>query len=78
MDNDQIVPRLMMPLSLSYDHRLVDGAAAVRFLNEVIGYLRSPQPPAAGPVEPGRGRLHRNESGTGFLIPPTTESRMRL
>ena len=32
----------MMPLSLSYDHRLVDGAAASRFLNEVIGYLESP------------------------------------
>ncbi len=25
------VPRLMMPLSLSYDHRVIDGAAAVRF-----------------------------------------------
>jgi pyruvate dehydrogenase E2 component (dihydrolipoamide acetyltransferase) len=39
---DRIEPRLMMPLSLSYDHRLVDGAAAARFLNEVIGYLESP------------------------------------
>ncbi len=34
--------RLMMPLSLSYDHRLVDGAAAARFLNEVINYLQVP------------------------------------
>ena len=25
------VPRLMLPLSLSYDHRVIDGAAAVRF-----------------------------------------------
>lgn len=40
--DDAIVPRLMMPLSLSYDHRLVDGAAAARFLNEVIGYLNAP------------------------------------
>jgi pyruvate dehydrogenase E2 component (dihydrolipoamide acetyltransferase) len=39
---DRIEPRLMMPLSLSYDHRLVDGAMAARFLNEVIGYLESP------------------------------------
>jgi pyruvate dehydrogenase E2 component (dihydrolipoamide acetyltransferase) len=39
---DRIEPRLMMPLSLSYDHRLVDGAAAARFLAEVIGYLESP------------------------------------
>jgi pyruvate dehydrogenase E2 component (dihydrolipoamide acetyltransferase) len=38
----KIEARLMMPLSLSYDHRLVDGAAAGRFLNEVIGYLQSP------------------------------------
>jgi pyruvate dehydrogenase E2 component (dihydrolipoamide acetyltransferase) len=39
---DRIEPRLMMPLSLSYDHRIVDGAMAARFLNEVIGYLESP------------------------------------
>jgi pyruvate dehydrogenase E2 component (dihydrolipoamide acetyltransferase) len=39
---DRIEPRLLMPLSLSYDHRLIDGAAAARFLNEVIGYLESP------------------------------------
>lgn len=38
----RIEPRLMMPLSLSYDHRLVDGATAGRFLNEVIDYLQSP------------------------------------
>jgi pyruvate dehydrogenase E2 component (dihydrolipoamide acetyltransferase) len=38
----QIVPRYMMPLSLSYDHRLVDGATAARFLNEVIDWLQSP------------------------------------
>jgi pyruvate/2-oxoglutarate dehydrogenase complex dihydrolipoamide acyltransferase (E2) component len=40
--DDKIEARLMMPLSLSYDHRIVDGAAASRFLNEVIGYLESP------------------------------------
>ncbi len=39
---DTVEIRLMMPLSLSYDHRLVDGATAARFLNEVIGYLESP------------------------------------
>lgn len=39
---DQVVIRLMMPLSLSYDHRLIDGAAAARFLNDVIGYLEAP------------------------------------
>ncbi len=42
------VPRLMVPLSLSYDHRVIDGAAAVRFtsflaaaLNNVDGLLRA-------------------------------------
>lgn len=42
MDNDELKVRLMMPLSLSYDHRLVDGAAAARFLNEVKNYLQVP------------------------------------
>jgi pyruvate dehydrogenase E2 component (dihydrolipoamide acetyltransferase) len=42
MDDDTIVPRLMMPLSLSYDHRLVDGGTAARFLNDIIGYLEAP------------------------------------
>lgn len=42
LENDQMAVRLVMPLSLAYDHRLVDGAAAARFLNEVIGYLEAP------------------------------------
>ena len=28
---DTFVPRLMLPLSLSYDHRVIDGAQAARF-----------------------------------------------
>ena len=40
--DDKVAVRLMLPLSLSYDHRLVDGATAARFLNEVIGYLEVP------------------------------------
>ena len=28
---DTFVPRLMLPLSLSYDHRVIDGASGVRF-----------------------------------------------
>jgi pyruvate dehydrogenase E2 component (dihydrolipoamide acetyltransferase) len=39
---NQLQPRLMMPLSLTYDHRIVDGAAAARFLNEVKGFLANP------------------------------------
>ena len=32
----EIVPRDMMYLSLSFDHRIVDGGAATRFLNEIV------------------------------------------
>jgi len=42
LENDQIAVRLMMPLSMSYDHRIVDGAVASRFMNDVIGYLEAP------------------------------------
>ena len=42
LQDDRIEPRLMMPLSLAYDHRLVDGATAARFLNEVIDLLEAP------------------------------------
>ena len=31
-DGEQFQPRLMLPLSLSYDHRVIDGAAAARFV----------------------------------------------
>lgn len=37
-----IKPRLVMPLSLTYDHRVVDGADAARFVNEVKGFLAAP------------------------------------
>jgi pyruvate dehydrogenase E2 component (dihydrolipoamide acetyltransferase) len=40
--DDAIVPRLMMPLSITYDHRLVDGAAAARFTNDVKSFLAAP------------------------------------
>lgn len=32
-------PRLMLPLSLSYDHRVIDGAQAARFTTELAGVL---------------------------------------
>lgn len=37
-DGKQFVPRLTLPLSLSYDHRVIDGAAAARF-NAYLGTL---------------------------------------
>jgi pyruvate dehydrogenase E2 component (dihydrolipoamide acetyltransferase) len=38
----QAVPRLMLPLSLSYDHRVIDGAAAARFTRRVAEMLENP------------------------------------
>ena len=40
----EFAARLMLPLSLSYDHRVIDGAAAVRFtrrLCDLLGDVRS-------------------------------------
>ena len=31
-DGEKFIPRLMMPLSLSYDHRVIDGAQGARFI----------------------------------------------
>lgn len=39
---DQIVPRQMLTLSLTHDHRVVDGAPAARFLNTVREYIETP------------------------------------
>jgi pyruvate dehydrogenase E2 component (dihydrolipoamide acetyltransferase) len=36
---DGFVPRLMLPLSLSYDHRVIDGADAVRFTRRLAAFL---------------------------------------
>lgn len=38
----QFVPRQMLPLSLSYDHRVIDGADAVRFLRFIVDALEQP------------------------------------
>jgi pyruvate dehydrogenase E2 component (dihydrolipoamide acetyltransferase) len=37
-----IVPRLLLPLSLSYDHRVNDGVAAARFTQRIANLLESP------------------------------------
>jgi pyruvate dehydrogenase E2 component (dihydrolipoamide acetyltransferase) len=38
-DGGQFVPRLMVPLSLSYDHRVIDGALAARFTTHLVSVL---------------------------------------
>jgi pyruvate dehydrogenase E2 component (dihydrolipoamide acetyltransferase) len=37
------VPRLILPLSLSYDHRVIDGALGVRFTTHLAGLLADPR-----------------------------------
>jgi pyruvate dehydrogenase E2 component (dihydrolipoamide acetyltransferase) len=38
----QVVPRLILPLSLSYDHRVIDGADAARFTRRLADMLERP------------------------------------
>ena len=39
----KIEVRKMMPLSLTLDHRILDGAQAAKFMNELVRYLESPE-----------------------------------
>jgi pyruvate dehydrogenase E2 component (dihydrolipoamide acetyltransferase) len=38
-DGEAFVPRLMLPVSLSYDHRVIDGALAARFTRQLCNVL---------------------------------------
>ena len=38
-NGSEFEPRLMLPLSLSYDHRVIDGALAARFCAHLAGVL---------------------------------------
>ena len=39
-DGEAFQPRLMLPLCLSYDHRVIDGAAAARFMRHLVATRR--------------------------------------
>ena len=41
-ENSQLVPRFTLPLSLSYDHRIIDGADGARFLKWVCDAIEQP------------------------------------
>ena len=41
-ETDEFEPRLRMPLSLSFDHRLVDGADGARFLQKIVEIVQDP------------------------------------
>lgn len=40
--NEEVVPRAIMPLSHSFDHRLADGALEIQFMRQVIDALEHP------------------------------------
>ena len=42
LENNQFVPRFMLPLSLSYDHRLIDGADGARFIRSLCEAIEKP------------------------------------
>ncbi|MBT4137207.1 MAG: branched-chain alpha-keto acid dehydrogenase subunit E2 [Candidatus Latescibacteria bacterium] len=41
--NGRIEPRLMMPIALSYDHRVIDGADGARFVRKIVESLENPE-----------------------------------
>ena len=41
--NGNVVARKMLPLSLTFDHRILDGAEAARFVNDLIAILEDPK-----------------------------------
>lgn len=40
--NDTVVPGVILPLSLTVDHRIVDGGEATRFINQLMHFLAEP------------------------------------
>ena len=41
MEDGDLVERLMLPLSLSYDHRVIDGYLGGTFLNRIVELLEN-------------------------------------
>jgi pyruvate dehydrogenase E2 component (dihydrolipoamide acetyltransferase) len=41
VDHGQVVPRTLLPLCLSYDHRVIDGGQAARFISELVGAFQT-------------------------------------
>ena len=42
VENDNITVRSIMELSLTYDHRVIDGAPAAKFLQDIKKYIENP------------------------------------
>ncbi|MCC6363196.1 MAG: 2-oxo acid dehydrogenase subunit E2 [Bryobacterales bacterium] len=59
--NGVLATREQMMLSLTFDHRLIDGAPAARFLQTLAGLIESPQE-ACGPIEVTKAARGRTET----------------
>ncbi|MCY2971492.1 MAG: 2-oxo acid dehydrogenase subunit E2, partial [Planctomycetota bacterium] len=42
LDDGQVVAQLQLALSLTFDHRIVDGAPAARFLQALVSAISNP------------------------------------
>ena len=64
-ETGEFAPRLMLPLSLSYDHRVIDGADGIRFLRWVVEAFEQPfvwrfRGSRAGAGRAGQAGRHRD------------------
>jgi len=62
-DGNRFAPRLMLPLSLSYDHRVIDGASGARFTTFFAQALASLLPAAEAPKRGRKADKSRKAAG---------------
>jgi len=63
VQGDQVIPKLTVDLSLTFDHRAVDGAPAAAFLDKVAGLITAPPSRWLEPSRPGEAEA--GEAGAG-------------
>jgi pyruvate dehydrogenase E2 component (dihydrolipoamide acetyltransferase) len=56
-EGEEVTVRRMLPLSLSFDHRIVDGADAARFLGSLVEHVENPWPLLEGVEERSVGTV---------------------
>ena len=82
-ERDKFEPRQLLPLSLSYDHRVIDGADAMRFLRWVVAGDRTALPPFTPRLTWRANPLNLSSSARGRAatrrrsMPPTSACRSR-
>lgn len=77
IDDGDVVERPVLPLDLSFDHRVVDGADAARFLDALVERLENPWPLLVGSGERAVGtETTASQSGEGPTVFAGTERRV--